>query len=306
MSVVQLKDHFFNHPRGALPPLRTSAENIGFTDALDEWIALKCRGIKAWSRSCQLIAIQNRKHWIAALGNILLVEINPSHIERLFIERSELRNAGQTLNLERKYFRGFWRWLMRMKYIPRDFDNYTDSWPCVSAEPVRKHIELGREEETILLRALRPDIRRVVHFALLMGLRVGELYRLTWDMIVGTPGCYTLNIPSNIRKQRRAHSMPVSSKAEAVLGPHQKTGLIFKLPNRRNLLSRLKRTAMRVGIDPAISMHQLRRTWCCRLADAGVPVAAAQRLGGWSSVTVMLKHYYVLPPTKAREFIDKI
>lgn len=290
----------------ALPPIRVTADAIGFPESLDEWIALKCRGMRAWSRSCQLKAHQYRAAWVSILGDVNLLDIVPQHIERLFILRSELRRSGQTLNLERKYFRAYWRWPMRMRYLPRERDLFTDSWPCVSSEPVRRYIELSQEEERKLLAELSGEARRAVAFGLLMGLRVSEIYNLKWSMVVGCPGCLSLAIPAAIRKQRHAHTMPITAKAEAVLGTRGASDSIFTLPNQRNLLSALKRVAKRVGIDQAISMHQLRRTWCSRLADAGVPMAAAQRLGGWSSITVMLKHYYVLPVAKAREFMERL
>jgi integrase len=168
---------------------------------------------------------------------------------------------------------------------------------------------LAYEEETRLLAAcdqpeLRyraPHLKSIILVALYTGLRRGEILRLRWSDI---------NLQQNmliVRKSKTRSGQGRRVDLNSVLREwflslfEQGCGeWVFPSPKRfqkpgeperhiGDVKNAFRRAVRLAGIEP-ITFHQLRHTFCSRLADAGVPLPVIQDLAGHASI-MMTRRY---------------
>ena len=74
-----------------------------------------------------------------------------------------------------------------------------------------------------------------------------------------------------------------------------------------NNLERKWERIKRVGdIDPAIKMHDLRRTYVTRLIRANVALPIVQRLAGHKNIATTIKYYTWVSMDDRREAVEKL
>jgi integrase len=177
---------------------------------------------------------------------------------------------------------------------------------------------LSNEEEIKLLAAcdeseLRyraPHLKFVILVALYTGLRRGEILRLRWSDIDFEKN--RLRVRKSKTKAGRRH-VNLNSMLRAMLlslNEQEHGEWVFPSPNRyqtpgqperhiADVKNAFRRAVRLAGIE-WITFHQLRHTFCSRLADAGVPLPVIQKLAGHASVTMTSEYTHPADELKQR------
>ncbi|HEV8374835.1 MAG TPA: site-specific integrase [Candidatus Polarisedimenticolia bacterium] len=281
---------------------RAGQEQLTLREALDRWLAF---GGKIWEHDTLLSVTTMTRRW-KRLGNLRMQEVRPLDIQGLYEERDDGTLAAATVNLDRKYLRAFWKWALARQLAEND---PTAAWPIKRGPGKRVYIQIPREDQEAIERCLKLRFRRWLRFVFATGLRSGESRKIRWSWISAED---VLEIPAAVRKQRRAHRMPLPRKIVEDLGPRGgDEDLAFpNVPRSRQSLAKvLKRAARKAGLPywRAVTPHSLRRSWYGRIRRAGVPQEAVQNIGGWKSRSVMETYYWSpIGDKEARAYLERI
>jgi integrase len=279
---------------------------LTFAEAVEKWRAFK---VRVWSPESRA----NMACWISrnvqALGSRPLAGIRPLDIQDLYEARDDGSLSGTMLNTDRRRLLCFWRWALRSELVDHD---PTVAWPRKREVFTRPHDVLSQADEDALVREFEQARcakgrrkARLVRFAVGSGLRIGEIRVLRWGWI-SQEGILT--IPACSRKQGVELRTLLGRKALEALGPRGAPDeLVFPgMPVRTVLNRELKKAARRAGLTVCISPHAFRRTWATRMLDAGAPAALVQKLQGWASMPVLVKHYHVMRDESALRYLNQI
>jgi len=157
---------------------------------------------------------------------------------------------------------------------------------------------LTEEEVPLFLEACSDRLRPLVETALFTGLRRGELFGLTWDMVrqgkIRLPGWLTKNgeprtIPINERllpvfaALRQRHQL--KSKYVLCQENGQKVG---------DIRTAFQGACRRAGIDD-FHFHDLRHTFASHLVMKGVPLKVVQVLLGHKDIKTTMRYAHLAP-----------
>lgn len=167
---------------------------------------------------------------------------------------------------------------------------------------------LSYEEESKLLAACaEPELRYraphlmiVILIALYTGLRRGEILRLRWEHIDFQYGTLMVK-KSKTRKGKRTVNLNTELRQMlAQLHQQSHSEWVFPSPKRfqkpgeseRHIedVKNAFRRAVRLSKIAPITFHQLRHTFCSRLANAGVPMPVIQELAGHASIAMTRRY----------------
>jgi integrase len=155
----------------------------------------------------------------------------------------------------------------------------------------------------------QPDVYDAVTIILNTGMRKGELEQLRWAdidfdhndiAITGHKSGSSRRIPisNDVKITLQARRDRQQPPAEFVLGTRPAAVLC-------RVQRSLKRVALQLGI-PSGLFHIMRRTWACRLVNAGIDLFVLSCLGGWSlrswSSTRYHKLFRVNPASAAKSY----
>ena len=154
------------------------------------------------------------------------------------------------------------------------------------------------DEPELLCRA--QHLKSIIYIALYTGLRRGEILRLRWTDIDFQQNILIVR-KSKTRSGRRRVNLNSALRQMLISLSEQKSGeWVFPSPKRfqvpgeperhmGDVKNAFRRAVRLSGIAP-ITFHQLRHTFCSRLADAGVPLPVIQELAGHASI-IMTRRY---------------
>jgi len=227
-----------------------------------------------------------RRHLEPRFGNKALDAISPIDIERM---KSELKKglnrrgkpfAAQTIKHQLVILRRLYN-LARNK-----FGMYDGKSPMESVEMPRidnqKTEFLTNEELTRLLDTLDTwpfrESAAFIKFALLTGLRRGEMFKLTWDDVDFERGMVTLRDP----KGGKTENIPVSIEALDVLKSIEVTSS-FVFPGkdgkqRVDFNGPWQRIRKAADLPEGFRLHGLRHHFASTLVSAGVDLLVVQKL----------------------------
>jgi integrase len=168
---------------------------------------------------------------------------------------------------------------------------------------------LTHPEFDALCRELPPHLKLAARFAVLTGLRMRSMLRLTWDRIDLIHARFW--IPGIQMKGKNAHGMPISRKVAKVLrqcktasptGAHvfQYEGAPYDDCNG----TAFKKAVERAQVGP-LRWHDLRHTFASWAVQSGVTLPELMQLGGWKSFSMVLKYAHLAPDhlAKAAELV---
>ncbi len=166
-------------------------------------------------------------------------------------------------------------------------------------EDTQRQRFLTEEEEQSLLGACRPDLRRVVLFALHTGMRRGEIMNLRWTDVDAQNGVVT--IPAARAKGRHDRFVMLNSVALSILEelprPIDRKKLVFGNSKGNvdgNLGRRWTKALEKAGIED-FRFHDLRHTFATRLAMTGhVQQRDLQELLGHTSNRMTDRYVHLL------------
>jgi integrase len=236
----------------------------------------------------------------SSLGNFILSDLTEERMKAYVRQRQSAGAAGRTINME-------------LGELSRAIgQTWSVLWPRVRKLEERKDLgqALSPEEQTRILDAaatLRsPIIRTAIPVLMLTGMRVGEALSLRWKQVDIAEGVITVGRAKTSSGTGR--TIPINEDLEDVLTRHhawftRRFGAarpgqyVFPFgspqptdPDRpvSDITSGWDLIRRAAGVQ--CRMHDLRHTFCTRLAEAGVPESTMLSLMGHMS-RAMLERY---------------
>jgi integrase len=231
-------------------------------------------------------------------GETKLCDVSPADLH------SKLGKLTATPSFHRYSFvalRTFFRWAYQKHYIEvHPMDRMRSPRLTKARERVLTDDELRRV--WIAADALG-TFGSIVRVLILTGQRVGEISKLTYDMI----GADTITLPSTLTKNGREHTFPVSGTARSLLPTCETNGSGYIFPARGAASTRPFSgfSASKDRLDaasgvPRWTLHDLRRTFASGLASLGVPLPVTEKLlnhvsGSFAGIVAVYQRYEYRP-----------
>lgn len=181
----------------------------------------------------------------------------------LYVARRRAQVADASVNRELELLRRVWR---RADRVWKAAVGDPPDWRALAlTEPAPRARELGAAEEAALLAALRPDFHGFVGFALLTGLRLSAVIRLTWHQV---------DLQAAVIRVRGKSRRPGGTPLE--LPVTRAMGLALRAERGRHPIyvftyeCRRSRRHRRRGQRYPFSKNGWRRDWAAALATAGI------------------------------------
>ena len=289
------------------------------TISLEEFVRAEWRpnAALALKRSTvKYYGFQLDRHIIPALGNCSLYDISRAQIEGVLSDLRQKGHASGTLRGVRATFSTVLQSAMERGYLDKN--------PAhgIRIRTTRSRIE-HRFYSPAQVRQLLPELSEpcgaVVQFAVLTGLRIGEILALRWkrvDLLRGnievaetySDGEFG---PPKTRSSNRI--IPISGFLRGVLESYRASkvcrapnDLVFCAPNgtplnKQNLYNRVLAPACDRIQQPRVSWHSFRHTHATLLTEVGESIKTAQALLGHSDLGTTLNTYaHVIPDSQRR------
>lgn len=305
---------------GAGSTVGNAAKNMSVNDYLDQWIRLYVDSNLRLSTKKNYVNTIN-KQVRPRIGGYRLSAVTPAVVQEML---NDLQSEGKSMSyitLVRVIMRAAFGYAVRpMGYIKENPVSYAKT-PKGSAKPRTRRVLSREEVETILERFDGTGFRLPVLIAYHAGLRIGEVYGLTWDNIDLEAGVirvekqlkqykrkWYFSEPKNdasIRTVRIGKTLVSALSAEyekqqrerAELGEYYqdtrnlvnaKSGGGFYSPNSFSYASRIIRFELGIG---DFDFHCLRHTHATMLIEAGANIKDVSLRLGHSRVETTLQVY---------------
>lgn len=262
------------------------------------------------------VVVTQAKHLKRHLGGLLLPDVTQERILAYMAVRQKEKASGRTINIE-------------LGILARAMGNtWRAFWPKVKKLDERTDVgrALEAEQEKAILEAAHRNRSRMIYPYLMTlvwtGMRADEARTLRWSQVdiegreirVGkaktTAGAgRTIPMSTTLLLALQAHAGWIAGK----LGPIQPEWHLFPLSNRIRPVDPLKpmtsfKTAwdtVRTEAKVQCRIHDLRHSFCTKLAEAGVPESTMLDIMGHVSAG-MLRRYSHIRVKARREAIDAI
>jgi site-specific recombinase XerD len=272
-----------------------------FPEATDEF--LKYCSVERQLSHCTLQAytadLADFRRWTCAGPK--LSEISETTLKEYLASLVEERKlAPATVRRRFACLRAFFRWVADREVVTDPFSNWRLQFPRRKRLPrslARPEISLllfsfGKFDAPTLLDS-KPFLPTVVRLMVATGIRVGELCKLKVDDI--SPDGASLRIYGKGSRDRIAYisDCQLRHELQLLIKQHRQNGR----PNGQLFVNRsgsaikpaairskLRRTAIDVGLARRITPHMLRHTAATLLIETGVDIRFVQRLLGHSSI----------------------
>lgn len=197
--------------------------------------------------------------------------------------------------------RAFIRWSYRRHYLDTNpMDRMTAPHRYRPRERVLSDDELKRV--WIAAREMETTFGTIVRLLILTGQRIGEIAKLTTDMV----GEDTITLPASLTKNSREHTFPIAPATKSLLGhPRRVRGFLFPARGTNderpyNGFSNPKATLDRLADVHDWTLHDLRRTFATGLASLSVPLPVIERLlnhisGSFAGIVGVYQRYDFMP-----------
>lgn len=232
-------------------------------------------------------------------GDTRLVDLNEFRIRGYLKARREgkvprLNKGGRkgvgpgALNRDLARLKNLWNAAKKRKLVSGDnpvseVENLT--------EPEGRVRYLSPEEETALLEACGPDLRRIIETALHTGIRQGALLGLEWEHVDFKRGL--IKVTRELDKAKKGYWVPLNRRVREVLHElprHSEYVFAGRDGKKRRCIRTIVATALkRAGIKD-FTFHDLRHTAASRIVQAGGTLLDAGEHLGHSS-PIMTQRY---------------
>jgi integrase len=258
---------------------------------------------------------------LPVLGSVCLCSLNRGQIEGLL---SELRRKGVTGSI----LRGVRATVSTVLQSAVE-RGYLSQNPAhgIRLRDTRGGTErryYGPAEIQKLLPELSYPCRTVVVFAVLTGLRIGEILALRWkrvDMLrrtIEVAETFTDGQFGSPKTRSSRRVIPISESLWKTLEVHRSLSirtdandLVFTTPkgtplSSKNLYNRVLAPACDKIKQPRVSWHSFRHTHATLLAESGESMKTAQALLGHSDLDTTLRIYTHALPASQRRAVDRV
>lgn len=141
---------------------------------------------------------------------------------------------------------------------------------------------LTKDEEDRLMVHLPPDLRPLVRFTILTGLRLSEALAVRPEHVQG-------NVLRARLKGTKLGRIPLTDEAVTIIRQNDWSGLYFKSVQRS-----FKRAALQCGWKD-VTFHTLRHTTASRLVQKGASLMQVKELLGHNSITTTQRYAHLAP-----------
>lgn len=228
----------------------------------------------------------------------LLTEINQQMVDDLIEERRKGRSTRTVEGVSNATIN------RHMEAIQRVL-NCAVVWRWISTVPHIRHLKessgrlrwLTRAEADILLGELPTNLKQMARFTLATGLRENNVLELTWQQI--DLERRTMWIHADQAKNARAMAVPLNDQAMTVLEEQADIHDTIVFPYAGKQVKKASsaawyRALKRAGLED-ITWHGLRHTWASWHVQSGTPLEVLQKLGGWSSLQIVMRYAHLSP-----------
>ena len=305
--------------------------NIPFKDFLEEWLEIKKSTVK--EKTWSLYESTIRIHISPSLGNLRLKDLDPKHIQGLYLTKVKNGTGTRIINVIHSIINNSLNKAVKLGRIQNNPARVVSPPKYTSPE-----MDFYTEHEiTQLLLAVKgTSIDALIHLALTTGLRQSEILGLKWSdvdwdrntisirrqlrrkhkkpnyfsSLKTKSGIRTISVGINTMQKIREHYQIQKEKRDRDRQEWEDNGLLFPTSvgtpmGQDNLYRRFKAIIRSSGLRD-IRFHDLRHTAASLMLNHGIsPLIVAKRLGH-SKVSITLDTYGHLLPGMQQESADFI
>jgi integrase len=224
------------------------------------------------------------------LGDKMLSEIDRALIDRIKTVRMRAGKSASTVNRTLQVIRAIlrraqheWEWIDRcpnFRLLP---------------EPPRRVPMVTREQLERLFAHLPEHLSVMARFSLETGLRKSNVTGLRWGQVDLVRRHVVIH--ADQAKARKAIGVPLSRAAVELvrrqLGKHLEHVFTYKGRPVEQVNTKAWTKALGMAGIENFRWHDLRHLWARSCAEAGVPQAFLQELGGWSSPSMVARYAHL-------------
>lgn len=263
------------------------------------------------------------KHLVPEIGRLRLDKLSPAHIQALYTKKLEEGRAAKYVRNMHGILHRALEQAVKWGIMPR---NPARAVTLPKVERKKMNALTAEQARQLLATARSERLYAAYVLAVTCGLRMGELFGLTWDNVdledgqitiqhqlqyLGKP---TLTPPKSSRGRRRIDLPPLAvaalrkhraqqAKEKLAVGPawQDEWGLVFTTEigtpvNPSNFRNRSFYPLLKAAGLPRIRFHDLRHTAATLLVASGVNMRVVSEILGHSSAAFTLDTYsHVLP-----------
>ncbi|TAK62803.1 MAG: site-specific integrase [Bacteroidetes bacterium] len=262
-----------------------------------------------FARRTVIIYTSTLRNFQEIAGDCLLSSLNHRHLDLYKTERMK-RISPVTVNIELRTLKAALNVAVRWKLL--------GSNPFSDVQGVRvpdvPPCYFSKADFQRLLDAISEQwLKEIVVFAVLTGMRRGEIVNLRWNEVdLNHKMIYIQSNPTFKTKQGKRRVIPMNDFAFTML--NAKAGCVsgeyvFTYNGRKildDLVSkRLKKHIRRCNLNEKLHLHSLRHTFASWLVQDGVSLYEVQKLLGHSNIAVT-QVYAHLQPERLHETVNRI
>jgi integrase len=240
---------------------------------------------------------------VARWGDTRLDLLTRTDVELYFREREATGAAAGTRERERVLLKRLFRVATDDGRIPVN--------PMAEMKTIRtvpRTRVLTREEEVQLREKMPPEWQRWLTVGLLTGMRLSELCGIA-PMDLRDEG-RAIWVRPELNKVRKGRQIPLRPEAQEALRVQRAyrpgDDHVPYWPGNAAARAQLQRWSERLGFEPPISPHALRRTFGTRCAEAGMLLSHLQKLMGHYSPLVTARYYIHIEQASLSDALNKV
>lgn len=171
-------------------------------------------------------------------------------------------------------------------------------------ESMRAYLTMDEVQLLASTPCRRPEVKQAFLFSCFTGLRLSDIMKLDWSMIVDAPNG-GLQVQERQQKTGRIVYVPLSDNALVWLPERRKAGKVWPLPTDGAVGRNVVRWAKEAGLAKRVTFHVARHTYATLLLTYGADIYTVSSLLGHKSVATT-QIYAKIVDEKKRRAVDMI
>lgn len=297
--------------------MREKKKSVTMEDFLYQWYGRVVQQLAPKTQSSYEGII--RLHLIPHIGHHELVKLRPEHLYALIEQLQKKNLSTRTVHYVLSVLSRALNWAVRWEYVEKNVVALIKlpGYAYPEIEPLT--VSQARE----LLNAVRGHrLESLYRLALSLGMRQGELIRLTWNDVdvqqrtifvrqsKTRAGRRKIELPDTLFETLNKHKEHIEN--ERVYAHHWTDhGLVF--PSEvgtplaaRNIFRHFKALLIKVGLPKTIRFHDLRHSCAAFLIAEGVDLHIVKQLLGHSKISITSDFYGHLLPGVGGSALGKV
>ncbi|MBI3605308.1 MAG: site-specific integrase [Nitrospirae bacterium] len=254
-----------------------------------------------YHRNCPMDLLNKRGYskslmsYFGGSTKIILIKLEAFDGYRNHLAQRKISVA--TIKQHLQYAKALWKHLFRTGYLQKNVLEFL-VLPFCNDSRVRF---LRADEELKLRDVLSPEDFRKVRFAILTGMRAGEIWNLRWDENVS----FEIGLISLFKtKNGKPRHIPISEECRWILEKQkeQNSEWVFPSPSdptkqttHHNFMARTFRPALKNAGITNFRFHDLRHTCASRLIMAGVSPTVVRDILGHADLAMVSRYSHLSP-----------